>query len=158
MAKVHSIEECCRLRLYLHKRRPAAVKTEILHELHPPVNVHGGGRSWTEMPSDPTKVVVQKEAPYDLLWPTVTTKPCNRLGDPLLRETFHLVVTVGHNKSYGACFCTITLVGLEGISVQDLLPPRTLTGGCSSCSISVFAAAERRICRYSLKRQHSSML
>ena len=48
------------------------------------------GRNRAEIPSDPTKDIEQKETAYGLLWPTVTTKPSNRLRDPLLIEIFHI--------------------------------------------------------------------
>ena len=77
------------------------------------------------MPSGPTKDMEQKEAAYDLLWPTVTTK-CNisiRKGSHSLFDG--LVVTVGHNKSYAASSCTTSLAGSEGRSVQVVLMAHT---------------------------------
>ena len=50
-------------------------------------------------------------ATYDLLWPILTTKLWSRLGDHFLRGIYHLVVTIGHNKSYVASGRKISLAG-----------------------------------------------
>ena len=56
-------------------------------------------------------------ATYDLLCPILTTKLWRRLGDPFLRGIYHLVVTIGHNKSYADSSHKKSLAGSLGIFV-----------------------------------------
>ena len=51
----------------------------------------------------------------------VTIKLWSRLGDPFLRGIYHLVVTIGHNKSYAVSGRKKSLAGPLGLYPP---PPR----------------------------------